>query len=245
MHRQTPEGIAPGRHQVHALVPAAGRGTRFGGAVLKQYLPIHGKAVLAHSIRAFQFHPQISGITVVLAEDDQWFESAVGTLASSVTTVTGGDTRAQSVRNGLQFIADNHPDTDWVLVHDGARPCLTAQCLDRLLEQGLASPFGAVLAMPVSDTLKSAGEENQIIGTVDRSGLWAAQTPQLFPVRTLAEAIDTAQREGCELTDESSAMEFVGIKPKLVMGSVSNIKITYPVDLSIAEALLKRKDQTS
>jgi 2-C-methyl-D-erythritol 4-phosphate cytidylyltransferase len=114
-----------------------------------------------------------------------------------------------------------------------------------LLEQGLASPFGAVLAMPVSDTLKSAGEENQIIGTVDRSGLWAAQTPQLFPVRTLAEAIDTAQREGCELTDESSAMEFVGIKPKLVMGSVSNIKITYPVDLSIAEALLKRKDQTS
>lgn len=245
MHPQAPEGMSPSRQRVHALIPAAGRGTRFGGAVLKQYLPLHGRPVLAHSIRAFQFHPQISGITVVLAEDDQWFESEVGSLAASVTTVTGGDTRAQSVRNGLQFIADNHPDTDWVLVHDGARPCLSAHSLDRLLEQGLASPYGAVLAMPVSDTLKSADQEKRIVGTVDRSDLWAAQTPQLFPVKTLAEAIDTAQQQGCNLTDESSAMEFVGIKPKLVMGSVANIKITYPVDLSIAEALLKRREQAS
>ena len=96
--------------KVHALIPAAGRGTRYGGAVLKQYLPICGKAVLAHSIKAFQFHPLISGITVVLAEDDQWFESAVGSLSAAVETVTGGDTRAKSVQNGLQFIADNYPE---------------------------------------------------------------------------------------------------------------------------------------
>jgi 2-C-methyl-D-erythritol 4-phosphate cytidylyltransferase len=231
--------------KVHALIPAAGRGTRYGGAVLKQYLPVNGKAVLAHTIRAFQFHPVITGITVVLADDDQLFESAVGQLTAVVDTVTGGDTRAQSVRNGLQFITDSHPEDEWVLVHDGARPCLSAHSLDRLLEQGLQSPDGAILAMPVSDTLKRAGDEKEITDTVDRSGLWVAQTPQLFRVEALARAIDAAQEAGCELTDEASAMEFVGAKPKLVMGSVANIKITYPVDLAIAEALLTRKEQTS
>ena len=110
---------------VHALIPAAGQGVRYGGAVLKQYLPICGKPVLAHSIRIFQFHPMISGITVVLAEGDQWFETAVGALPAAVETVTGGDTRSQSVRNGLRFIAENHPESDWVLVHDAARPCLS------------------------------------------------------------------------------------------------------------------------
>jgi len=231
--------------RVHALIPAAGRGSRYGGAVLKQYLPISGKAVLAHSIRAFQFHPMISHITVVLADDDQLFDSAVGALASNVDTVIGGDTRAQSVRNGLRHIADNHPGDDWVLVHDGARPCLSAHSLDRLLEQGLQSPDGAIIAMPVSDTLKCAGDEKEITATVDRSGLWAAQTPQLFRIEALAQAIDAAQQAGREITDEASAMEFVGAKPLLVMGSVANIKITYPVDLAIAEALLKRKAQTS
>lgn len=231
--------------QVHALIPAAGRGTRYGGAVLKQYLPICGKAVLAHSIRAFQFHPMIAGITVILAEDDQWFETAVGTLSTAVETVTGGDTRAQSVRNGLRFIADKYSDADWALVHDGARPCLSHGSLERLLEQGLQSRDGAILAMPVGDTLKSAGEEREITATVDRSGLWAAQTPQLFRVGALAEAIDAANKAGQELTDEASAMEFVGARPKLVMGSAANIKITHPSDLAIAEALLGRNEQTS
>ncbi|MCW8924628.1 MAG: 2-C-methyl-D-erythritol 4-phosphate cytidylyltransferase [Xanthomonadales bacterium] len=231
--------------RVHVLVPAAGRGSRYGGAVLKQYLPIKGRAVLARSIMAFQFHPLISTITVVLAEDDQLFESAVGTLAAAVETVTGGDTRARSVRNGLQSILDKHPDDEWVLVHDGARPCLSAQSLDRLLEQGLQSPDGAILAMPVGDTLKCASDEQEITGTLDRTGLWAAQTPQLFRARALADAIDAAEREGRELTDEASAMEFVGAKPKLVMGSVANIKITHPSDLPIAEALLTRREVTS
>jgi 2-C-methyl-D-erythritol 4-phosphate cytidylyltransferase len=228
--------------RVHALIPAAGRGTRYGGTMLKQYLPVAGKAVLAHAISAFQFHPQISGITVVLGEDDHMFESAVGRLAGVVETVTGGDTRAESVRNGLQYILDNHPQDDWVLVHDGARPCLSRLCLDSLLEQGLQSAHGAILAMPVGDTLKQAGDEKEILGTVDRAGLWGAQTPQLFPVRTLADAIDVALAAGRRLTDEASAMEFVGVKPLLVQGSVANIKITHPADLAIAEALLARKD---
>jgi 2-C-methyl-D-erythritol 4-phosphate cytidylyltransferase len=231
--------------QVHALIPAAGRGTRYGGAVLKQYLPVCGKAVLAHAIGAFQFHPMITSITVMLAEDDQWFETAVGSLSAAVKTVTGGDTRAQSVRNGLRFIADNYSDSDWALVHDAARPCLSPESLDRLLEQGLQSPDGAILAMPVGDTLKRAGDAQEIIATVDRGGLWAAQTPQLFCVRTLAAAIDAATQAGCELTDEASAMEFVGARPRLVMGSAANIKVTHSSDLAIVEAWLERKEQFS
>ncbi len=227
--------------QVHALIPAAGRGTRYGGDVMKQYLPVCGKAVLAHTISLFQFHPMISGITVILSEDDQLFESSVGNLAAAVETVSGGDTRAQSVRNGLQHVIENHPDCDWVLVHDAARPCLSPVSLDRLLEQGLQSTDGAILAMPLGDTLKRAGDDQEIDATLDRRGLWVAQTPQLFPTEALAKAIDAAQRDGRELTDEASAMEFTGARPRLVMGSVANIKITHPSDLAIAEALLGRK----
>lgn len=230
--------------RVHVLIPSAGRGTRYGGAVLKQYLPICGKAVLAHSIRAFQFHPMVSGITVILSENDQLFESAVGSLSTIVETVTGGDTRAQSVRNGLRHIMDNHPDSDWVLVHDAARPCLSPECLDNLLEQGMESPDGAILAVPVSDTLKCEGDNGEIAATVDRFRLWAAQTPQLFRVETLTQAIDAAHSEGCELTDESSAMEFFGASPKLVMGSAANIKITHPGDLAMAESWLQRNVQS-
>ena len=227
------------------MIPAAGTGARYGGAMLKQYLPVCGRPVLAHSIRVFQFHPMISSITVVLAADDQLFESAVGVLAAAVKTVTGGETRAQSVRNGLQYIADNYPTTDWALVHDAARPCLSVSRLDKFLEQGLASADGAILAVPVGDTLKRSGEAQEIVATVDRDGLWAAQTPQLFRVGALAEAIDAAQQAGCDLTDEASAMEFVGVRPLLVMGSSANIKITHSSDLAIAEALLARKEQSS
>jgi 2-C-methyl-D-erythritol 4-phosphate cytidylyltransferase len=182
---------------------------------------------------------------VVLAEDDQWFESAVGLLAANVNTVTGGETRAQSVRNGLKYIADNYSSTDWVLVHDAARPCLSASRLEKFLEQGLESAHGAILAVPIGDTLKRAGDSQEIVATVDRAGLWAAQTPQLFRVGVLANAIDVAQEAGRRLTDEASAMEFVGIKPLLVMGSSANIKITHSSDLAIAEALLARKELSS
>jgi 2-C-methyl-D-erythritol 4-phosphate cytidylyltransferase len=231
--------------KVHALIPAAGRGTRYGGDMLKQYLPILGQAVMTHSIKVFQFHPLISSVTVVLAKDDQLFESAVGSMSASVDRVAGGETRAQSVRNGLDYLTEHYSGSDWVLVHDAARPCLSDASLDRLLDQGLGSADGAILAMPVGDTLKRAGESQEIDSTVDRRGLWAAQTPQLFCVETLAKAIDAASLAGCEVTDEASAMEFAGFHPKLVMGSVANIKITHSSDLAVAEALLKRRGQTS
>lgn len=180
---------------------------------------------------------------MVIAEDDKLFESTLGPMAADVNTVTGGETRAHSVRNGLRFIAYQYSGSDWVLVHDAARPCLSPSRLENFLEQGLESTDGAILAMPVGDTLKRAGDSQEIIATVDRTGLWSAQTPQLFRINALADAIDAAQLAGCDLTDEASAMEYVGIQPLLVMGSAANIKITHSSDLAIAEALLARKDQ--
>jgi len=223
---------------IQVLIPAAGKGSRFGGSVVKQYLPIAGRPVLAHSIRAFRFHPLLNGITVVLAENDQWFDSSLGALAGTVETVTGGDTRARSVYNGLRHISELHPETDWVLVHDAARPCLPAECLDRLLDEGLDSESGAILAMPVADTLKQAGTGQEVIGTLDRNDLWQAQTPQLFPLRLLMKAMAGALDAGFEVTDEASAIEHAGMQPRLVMGSIANIKITRPEDLAVAAALL-------
>lgn len=227
---------------VHVLIPAAGTGARYGGATLKQYLPLCGKAVLAQTINVFRFHPMISSITVVLAENDQLFDTAVGKLATGVNTVTGGETRAHSVRNGLRYLAEHYSENDWALVHDAARPCLSTSRLEKFLEHGLASASGAILAVPVGDTLKRGDDSHEIVATVDRRGLWAAQTPQLFRVGALAAAIDAAHSAGCELTDEASAMEFAGVRPLLVMGSAANIKITYSSDLAIAEALLARKE---
>ena len=231
--------------RVHALIPAAGRGTRYGGDILKQYLPIAGKPVINYAIRALKFHPMVSSVTVITAEDDKLFETAAGSMSAHITRVTGGDTRAQSVRNGLRFLSRHYSASDWVLVHDAARPCLSDASLDRLLEKGLGTDDGAILAMPVGDTLKRAGDAGEIVSTLDRSALWAAQTPQLFRVGVLADAIDAAHEAGRALTDEASAMEFVGIKPLLVMGSSANIKITHSSDLAIAEALFSRKEQAS
>ena len=228
--------MASARPVVHALIPAAGRGERFGGAVLKQYLPIAGKPVLAHAIEAVNLYPEVSGITVVLAGDDRMFAQSIDTRSRGFNTVTGGASRAESVMNGLKSIRMNHPETEWVLVHDAARPCLPRKCVTELLEQGLNSPDGAILAMPVRDTLKQSGDDSHIDGTVDRDDLWAAQTPQLFPMDSLFDALESMLESGASPTDEAGAMEQAGARPLLVMGSPANIKITWPDDVVIAEA---------
>jgi 2-C-methyl-D-erythritol 4-phosphate cytidylyltransferase len=220
------------------LIPAAGQGLRFGGSVLKQYLPIAGKPVLAHAIDAVNLHPEVSGITVVLSADDQMFGEVVDSPKSGIETVIGGATRAESVLNGLKSILARHPETEWVLVHDAARPCLSRNSLAGLLEEGLNSPDGAILAVPVQNTLKRSGDTNCIDATVDRSGLWAAQTPQLFPLDRLIFALESALSSGKSPTDESAAMELQGAKPLLVMGSPANIKITWPDDVATAVAWL-------
>jgi len=169
--------------RIHALIPAAGQSIRFGGIIIKQYANLLGKPVMAHSIAAVQQHPLVAAVTVAISADDGLYAELVQPDYPALKTLIGGDSRARTVFNGLQFIVDNDPAADWVLVHDAARPCLPAYALARLIEQAKLSGAGAILAMPVSDTLKQADGDGRVSATVDRRGLWSAQTPQLFPVR--------------------------------------------------------------
>lgn len=226
---------------VQALIPAAGRSVRFGGTTLKQYAHLLGEPVLAHSIEAVSAHPAVGGVTVVLAPDDGIYDELIRPHYPQVQTVAGGDSRAESVRNGLASILERCPDCEWVLVHDAARPCLAASSLQRLLEQGLATRHGALLAVPVHDTLKRSGPDGCVDDTVDRKRFWAAQTPQLFPARALAEQLQAALAAGESPTDEAAAMERAGLRPLLVEGSRGNIKITGPEDLALAEFILQRQ----
>lgn len=229
---------------VHALIPAAGHSVRFGGTTLKQYAHLLGRPVIAHSIAAVSRHPAVGAVTVALAADDGIFDELVQPHFPAVRTVTGGDSRARSVMNGLAFILEQDPDCEWVLVHDAARPCLNAAALGRLLAVGRAggaSKDGAILAVPIHDTLKRADDAGRIETTVDRSRYWAAQTPQLFRVRQLAANLEAALAAGESPTDEAAAMERAGARPVLVPGDPGNIKITGAQDLALAEFILQRQ----
>ena len=227
--------------RVHALLPAAGRSVRFGAPVPKQYADLLGRPVIAHSIDAVGQHDSVAGVTVVLAEDDKLFEQRVRPLFPEVSTAPGGDSRAHSVLNGLRHVIDRQPECDWVLVHDAARPCLSATLLNDLLSLGLNHSAGAILAVPVSDTLKQTDESGCIQGTIDRSTFWAAQTPQLFPIRKLAANLEAALARGLNPTDEAAAMEAAGEKPLLVNGASSNLKITTASDLALAEFIMQKQ----
>ena len=225
---------------VHALIPAAGRSVRFGGTMLKQYTHLMGQPVMAHSIAAVRKHPAVKRVTVVLAPDDGIYDDLIRPAHPDVTTVTGGASRAQSVMNGLKYIRKNDSDCEWVLVHDAARPCLSSSSLDNLLRYGLASESGAILAVPVSDTLKLADENGYIASTEDRTDYWLAQTPQLFRIDQLFTNLESNLVFGITPTDEAAAMEYAGIHPLLVEGSTSNIKITGSDDLALAEFILRK-----
>jgi 2-C-methyl-D-erythritol 4-phosphate cytidylyltransferase len=227
--------------KVHALIPAAGNSVRFGGTMLKQYAHLLGIPVMAHSISAVESHPAIQSVTVALAEDDGIFDELIRPDYPGVLTVTGGESRAQTVMNGVNYIIDRFPDCEWVLVHDAARPCLSSSDLARLMEQGLNSESGALLAMPVNDTLKLADDDGYVKQTIDRTLYWAAQTPQLFRAAALHENLARALASGASPTDEASAMEQGGVRPLLVMGSSTNIKITGAEDLALAEFILQRQ----
>ncbi|MDZ4728784.1 MAG: 2-C-methyl-D-erythritol 4-phosphate cytidylyltransferase [Xanthomonadales bacterium] len=232
--------------RIHALLPAAGQSLRFGGTIVKQYASLLGKPVMAHSIAALRQHQAVAAVTVAISADDGLYNELMRPNFPEQTTIIGGDSRAQTVLNGLQFIAANDPEAEWVLVHDAARPCLSADALNRLIEWVMSDApkntgHGAILAVPVSDTLKQASEDGQIIATVDRSTLWAAQTPQLFRLKDLLDSLTAALQFGPLPSDEAQAMERCGHPVHLVEGSVDNIKITRAEDLAIAEAILLRQ----
>jgi len=214
-----------------ALIVAAGSGTRLGGEVPKQYLPLAGRAVLRHSVETFLRHPAITGVRVVIsAEHRALYESAVASLPMLPPAV-GGASRQDSVRNGLESLADQHPDR--VLIHDAARPFLTHEIIDRALA-ALDDAPGAVVAVPVADTLKR-GHAGRVSGTVDRSALWRAQTPQAFRYADILRA--HRQAKGPAMTDDAAVAEAAGLPVTLVMGADDNFKITTADDLRRAERL--------
>jgi 2-C-methyl-D-erythritol 4-phosphate cytidylyltransferase len=222
-----------------ALIPAAGIGARLGAGCPKQYLPLAGKPMLLHVLETFAALPKIAHCYLVVSADDGYIADILREspqLNGHVTVLfNGGATRQASVLNGLQAMREQIKDDDWVLVHDAARPGLTASMVDQLIAQLQDDAVGGLLAMPVVDTLKRSSAESRVAATVPRAGLWAAQTPQMFRYSLLCQALGQA----LDVTDEASAIEALGLAPKLVEGSIRNFKVTLPQDMQLAELLLK------
>lgn len=220
-----------------ALVPCAGVGARAGVGGPKQYHPVAGRAVVAHTLAAIAAVARIEATLVVLAPDDEAFESHAPGFAGERGWVArrGGATRAETVANGLdELVERGFAAHDWVLVHDAARCLVTPALIDRLVDACFDDEIGGLLALPLADTLK-AGRDGRVAQTVERHGKWAAQTPQMFRLGLLRAALAHA---GDQVTDESSAIEALGHAPRLVLGDLTNFKLTWPDDFALAERLL-------
>jgi 2-C-methyl-D-erythritol 4-phosphate cytidylyltransferase len=221
-----------------ALIPAAGGGSRFGAALPKQYLTLAGRPLLHHALASLLAHPRIELAYVVLAPGDTHFRTSDWSAFGErlVPLYCGGATRAASVYNGLVAVHDAVAADDWVLVHDAARPCLRREALDRLIEAVDEDDAGGLLAVPVADTLKRADGTLRVADTAPRDGLWRAQTPQMFRYRLLIEALHAVPL--AQITDEASAVEALGVHPRLVHGDACNVKVTYAEDARLAELIL-------
>jgi len=230
----------------YALIPAAGSGSRMGGAIEKQYMDLNSVPMIAHAMMVLAREPRIEKLFVVLSPTDkrwnnyewQGWEERIEVLRC------GGATRAETVLNGLDAIAKVCDADDWVLVHDAARPCLPDELLGKLLDEVAEDPVGGLLAMPVADTLKRAAADTasgiRAEATGPRAGLWQAQTPQMFRHSTLTEALRAA---GSDMTDEASAIERLGLQPRLNESDSRNLKVTYPQDLELAGLILGKLNE--
>lgn len=223
------------------IVPAAGSARRMGAAVPKQYLPLAGRTVIEWSLAPFLAHERSAGIVIALAEQDSRWPQMELAREAKIMTTSGGAERMDSVLAGLGVLQSKAASDDWVLVHDAARPCLSASDLDRLLEELSDDAVGGLLAAPVVDTLKRADESGRVAQTVAREKLWRALTPQMFRRDILQRALADARARGLSVTDEAQAVEALGLQPKLVAGDADNIKITLPDDLARAERILRSR----
>ena len=229
-----------------AVVPAAGVGSRFGSQIPKQYTEIAGQAVLLHTVQLLLANETLAGVAVVLSPDDGYFKDldlpAWAQTERLHVLYCGGDSRAESVRNGINALMAQQrvQNEDWVLVHDAARCCLPQAALQRLLAAAEGDCNGAILALPVADTLKKQAFTGRIDHTVDRTGLWQAQTPQMFRAAALQAALTQVDLQ--HITDEASAMEAQGVFAHLVQGDVRNLKLTLAQDATLVELLLRHAD---
>lgn len=225
------------------VVPAAGIGSRMQASVPKQYMPLCGSSVIECSLHRLASLSAVQGIVVALAADDAWWPDLHLEPGRPLQTVIGGDERCHSVLNALQYLIDNAAATDWVMVHDAARPCVQLADLEKLYQQVTQADQGGLLAVPVRDTMKRADKEHMWVAeTIERNGLWHALTPQMFRLGELHQALTHVLADGLQVTDEASAMESCGYQPLLVEGHHDNIKITHPDDLALAAYYLGRQD---
>lgn len=217
-----------------------------GTSLPKQYLPLLNETVIAITVKRLANFPGIKGIFVGISPDDtHWptIKYQIGSLLAPLETYTGGESRAQTVLNGLKLLSEKSGEGDWVLVHDAARPCIRNDDIQKLIDETGNTVGGSILALPIGDTVKQTDDKDQINQTVSREHLWRALTPQYFPVSDLKSALTKALDEGVEITDEASAMEFAGAHPKCIVGRADNIKITFPDDLELAEMYLRNQQK--
>jgi len=218
-----------------ALIPCAGTGSRAGAQGPKQYQPIAGKPMVLHTLAAFAAVPRLIGVLVVVSGGDTFFDNHDATV---LVASCGGPTRATSVFNGLSALVQRGATLkDWVLVHDAARCLVTPEHIDTLIDACLGDAVGGLLALKLPDTLKRE-VAGRVAETVERADKWLAQTPQMFRIGELQQALTAA---GDRVTDEASALEFVGKAPLLVEGSAQNFKVTYPQDFALAAAVLQAR----
>ncbi len=217
-----------------ATLPAAGIGSRMGGDLPKQYIEVAGATIFEHSLRALLACPQLTAVVVALHPEDRRAANLHILDDARVQTVVGGEQRSDSVLAGLDALAQQAAAGDWVLVHDAARPCLQLEDSLRLIARVTDRGIGGILAEPMVDTVKQTGEDGLVAATLDRKTLWRAQTPQMFRLGELREALRHALGQGLAVTDEASAMEMAGYPVQLVPGSGRNLKVTVPADLQLA-----------
>ena len=223
---------------IWAVVPAAGSGVRFGDGIPKQYRPLAGEPMIAHTLSRLLAHPLVAGAMIALAVDDAHWRGLAAGFGKPVLTCTGGADRASSVLCALRALPEAAGSDEVVLVHDAARPCVRLADLDRLIQAARQDDHGALLAVPVRDTLKHADAHGRIAATVPREHLWRASTPQAFRRGILIGALERAIADGVAVTDEAMAIERLGLHPQLVEGSEDNIKVTVASDLELAECIL-------
>ena len=224
-----------------AVVPAAGVGKRMNADRPKQYLNLAGKTVIEHTLLRLLEAEVFSAVAVAISEEDPYWSELVVARNTKIITAPGGKERADSVLSGLHAIRELAADDDWVLVHDAARPCITTEDIHHLIDSLMNDEVGGILALPSADTLKNVQDKN-IVGTLDRSHIWRALTPQMFRYGSLKLALEQTVGNPA-ITDEASALELQGLQPKIVEGRPDNIKITRPEDLALAQFYMSQQSE--
>lgn len=226
-----------------AIVPAAGIGKRMGSDIPKQYLQLHGKSVIEHTLQQLDSIDAIEGIVLAIAKDDPWWPELHVEVTKTLKVVHGGAERCHTVQNALLVLGDECREHDWILVHDAARPCVRQEDIQKLIHALSDHDVGGLLGMPVRDTMKRTDTKGNVQQTVDRESLWHALTPQMFRYSLLSRALDKALVDAFLVTDEASAVEHAGFSPLMVEGHADNIKITRPEDLSLAAYYLQHQTE--